>query len=219
VPRSSSRGSKRVSACANPDAIFYGKPLRRSTTCLALAKWWPGPSAFARDRHARERWLRDRCYLRRASSPNRAIVPVAIAGFGERLTHKTPTYAPDLLVTRRWVLRPNSAFAIAGLRPSEMDMVSSTTATASLVLLTLEDSGSAGKGRGSASFVGEHDLSFKWETFPANTHGGQLGFRTSGFELVASHRSLKRWPRSRARAGERATAIPRHGVCLGDRRG
>jgi acetyl-CoA acetyltransferase len=165
---------QRVSACANPDAIFYGKPLSIDDVLaspmvadplhlLEIVMPVSGGCAIVVTSAERARRTRHR--------------PVAIAGFGERLTHKTPTYAPDLLVTPVGA-SAERAFAMAGLRPSAMDMVQLYDCYSITVLLTLEDSGFCGKGEG-LQFVGEHDLSFKGN-FPCNTHGGQLGFGQAG---------------------------------------
>jgi acetyl-CoA acetyltransferase len=64
--------------------------------------------------------------------------PVWVKGFGERVPYKTPTYAEDLLQTPM-IKAAESAFGMAGLTPSDMDMVSiydcyTITALISLVL-------------------------------------------------------------------------------------
>jgi len=103
--------------------------------------------------------------------------PVHIAGFGEHLTHKTPTYAPDLLQTPVGAAAA-TAFAMAGLTPADVDMAQIYDCYTITVLLSIEDSGFCGKGEG-LEFVRTHDLSFKGD-FPVNTHGGQLGYGQAG---------------------------------------
>jgi acetyl-CoA acetyltransferase len=110
--------------------------------------------------------------------------PVAVTGFGEHLTHKTPTYAPSLDITpiRQAAQR---AFAMAGRAPAEVDMVQLYDCYTITVLLTIEDSGFCGKGEG-LDFVKSHDLSYAGD-FPCNTHGGQLGFGQPGLAGGMSH--------------------------------
>ena len=161
---------QRTSACANPDAVFFGTPL---TVDDVLAS-----RVIATPLHLLEIVMP--CYGgaamvlcsadRARHTPHR---PVHVTGFGERLTHKTPTYSPDLPHTPV-AAAAASAFAMAGLTPAEVDMAQVYDCYSITALLTLEDSGFCGPGEGQA-FVTEHDLSYRGE-FPCNTHGGQLGF-------------------------------------------
>jgi len=98
---------------------------------------------------------------------------VVIAGCGERLTHKTPTFAPDLTSTPVGPAAA-SAFGMAGIAPAEVDMVQIYDCYTITALLSIEDSGFCAKGEG-MDFVDAHDLSYLGD-FPCNTHGGQLGF-------------------------------------------
>jgi acetyl-CoA acetyltransferase len=125
--------------------------------------------------------------------------PVSIAGFGEHLTHKTPTYTPDLTSTPVGPAA-RSAFAMAGTKPGDVDMAQIYDCYTITALLSIEDSGFCGKGEGMA-FVNEHDLSYKGD-FPCNTHGGQLGFGQPGAaggmtQVVEAVRQIQ------GRAGER----------------
>lgn len=165
---------QRVSACANPDAVFFGRPV---TIDDVLAS----------------RTIADPLHLLEIVMPcsgGAAVVvtsaerakrtahrPVMITGFGERLTHKTPTFAPDIPHTPvRAAAR--SAFTMAGITPSEVDMVQIYDCYTITTLLTIEDSGFCAPGE-AQSFITEHDLSYKGD-FPCNTHGGQLGFGQPG---------------------------------------
>jgi acetyl-CoA acetyltransferase len=103
--------------------------------------------------------------------------PVAIAGFGEHLTHKTPTYAPDMMHTPVGAAAAR-AFAMAGLGPADVDLCEIYDCYTITVLLSLEDSGFCDKGEG-LEFVRTHDLSYRGD-FPVNTHGGQLGYGQAG---------------------------------------
>lgn len=165
---------QRTSACANPDAVFHGtpididdvlsspmvsEPLRKLEIVMPVA----GGAAVVLASADRARGTRHR--------------PVTVAGFGEHLTHKTPTYAPDMLRTPV-AAAASRAFAMSGLSPGAMDMVQLYDCYTITVLLTLEDSGFCAKGQ-ALGFVRDHDLSYRGD-FPCNTHGGQLGFGQAG---------------------------------------
>jgi acetyl-CoA acetyltransferase len=102
---------------------------------------------------------------------------VWVKGFGERVPYKTPTYAEDLLQTPM-IRAAKSAFGMAGLAPSDMDMVSIYDCYTITALLSLEDAGFCDKGAG-LQFVADHDLTFRGD-FPMNTAGGQLGYGQAG---------------------------------------
>jgi len=194
---------QRVSACANPDAVFFDRPVTVDDVLaspmiadplhmLEIVMPCSGGAAVVVTSAERA-----------AKLPHR---PVAVTGFGEHLTHKTPTYAPDLTTTP---VAPAArrAFSMAGLTPADVDMVELYDCYSITVLLTIEDSGFCGKGEGLA-FVRDHDLSYKGD-FPCNTHGGQLGFGQSGLAGGMSHvveavRQIQR------RAGDRQ--LDRHDV-------
>jgi len=165
---------QRVSACANPDAVFFGKPatiddvlaspmIAEPLRMFEIVMPVRGGAAVVVTTAERARRARHR--------------PVTIAGFGEHLTHKTPTYAPDMLRTPVGAAAER-AFAMAGLRPADVDMAQIYDCYTITVLLSLEDSGFCGKGEG-LDFVAAHDLSYRGD-FPVNTHGGQLGFGQAG---------------------------------------
>jgi acetyl-CoA C-acetyltransferase len=165
---------QRTSAAANPSAVWFGRPasiddvltspmIADPLHMLEIVMPCSGGAAIVVTSAERARRLRHR--------------PVAVVGFGEHLTHKTPTYAPDLTTTP---VGPAAAraFAMAGVAPAEVDMVELYDCYSITVLLTIEDSGFCGKGEG-MRFVREHDLTYKGD-FPCNTHGGQLGFGQPG---------------------------------------
>lgn len=165
---------QRVSACANPSAVFFGQPITIDDVLasrmiadplhiLEIVMPCKGGAAIVMTSAERAKRTRNR--------------PVAVTGFGERLTHKTPTYSPDMPHTPV-AAAATSAFGMAGLRPSDVDMVQLYDCYTITALLTIEDSGFCGKGEGQA-FVRDHDLSYRGD-FPCNTHGGQLGFGQPG---------------------------------------
>ena len=110
--------------------------------------------------------------------------PIWITGFGERVLHKTPTYAADLLET---ALLPaaESAFQMSGRSRADVDLIDVYDCYTITVLMTIEDSGFCPRGEGQ-QFVREHDLSFAGD-FPCNPYGGQLGFGQAGLAGGMSH--------------------------------
>ena len=131
-----------------------------------------------------------------------------VKGFGERVPYKTPTYAEDLLQTPM-IKAAESAFAMAGLTPQDMDMVSIYDCYTITALLSLEDAGFCEKGKG-LQFVAEHDLTFRGD-FPMNTAGGQLGYGQAGRPAACTTsatpparswaaRAPPRWPTATARS-------------------
>jgi acetyl-CoA acetyltransferase len=190
---------QRVSACANPLAVFRDQPItvddvlasRVISTPLHLLEIvmpCTGGAAFVVTTEARARDTAPRA--------------VAIAGFGERLTHKTPTYAAEM---PRTPVRDAAAraFAMAGVTPADVDMVQLYDCYTITALLTIEDSGFCGTGEGMA-FVSEHDLSYRGD-FPCNTHGGQLGMGQTGLSGGTSH-VIEAVRQLQGRAGERQLA-------------
>jgi acetyl-CoA acetyltransferase len=103
--------------------------------------------------------------------------PVWIKGFGEHVPYKTPTYAEDLLTTPM-TKAAETAFSMAGIDRTEVDLVSIYDCYTITVLLSLEDAGFCSKGTG-MQFIADHDLTFRGD-FPVNTAGGQLGFGQAG---------------------------------------
>lgn len=188
---------QRISALANPSAIFHDTPtsideilgsrmISDPLRMLEIVMPVSGGGAVVVTRADRARRHR----------------PVAITGFGEHLTHKTPTYAPDLTVTPV-AAAAEKAFAISGRTPAEMHMAQIYDCYTITTLLSIEDSGFCRKGEGMA-FVNDHDLSFRGD-FPVNTHGGQLGFGQPGAaggmtQVVEAVRQVQ------GRAGERQLA-------------
>ena len=110
--------------------------------------------------------------------------PIWITGFGERVLHKTPTYAADLLET---ALLPaaESAFQMSGRSRADVDLIDVYDCYTITVLMAIEDSGFCPRGEGQ-QFVREHDLSFAGD-FPCNPYGGQLGFGQAGLAGGMSH--------------------------------
>ena len=175
-PRATAKiaADQRTSVCANPDAVFRDQPITVDDVLdsrmiadplhlLEIVMPCHGGGAFV---------VASRDHARRSS--HRGAV---VAGCGEHLTHKTHSYMPDMT---RTPVGPAAAraFAMAGITPSEIDVVELYDCYTITVLLSIEDSGFCGKGEG-MRFVRDHDLSYAGD-FPCNTHGGQLGFGQAG---------------------------------------
>ena len=165
---------QRFNACHNPGAMFYGQPITveevlasrmvaEPLRMLEIVMPVAGGAAVivARDDIAK------RCKHR----------PVSVIGCGEHVQSKSPTYAADMLATP---IGPASrkAFAMAGVKPAEVQMAQIYDCYTITVLLTLEDAGFCAKGEG-MGFVRDHDFTFEGD-FPMNTHGGQLSFGQAG---------------------------------------
>jgi acetyl-CoA C-acetyltransferase len=172
---------QRTSATHNPAAVFHRQPITVDDVLdsrmiadplhlLEIVMPCTGGAAFVVARADRARDTR-----RRAAR---------VTGFGERVTHKTHSYMPDMTVSPL-AGASKQAFAMAGIRPADVDVVELYDCYTITALLSIEDSGFCGKGEGMA-FVNEHDLSFAGD-FPCNTHGGQLGFGQPGMAGGASH--------------------------------
>lgn len=172
---------QRDNACANPDAIFYGKPITISDVLsspvivdplrmLEIVMPVAGGAALVVTSAERARDL-----------PN---PPAYVLGAGEMCTHKAITYAPSLTTT---AVKPaaDTAFAMAGVSRADVGLASIYDCYTITVLVTLEDAGFCAKGEGGA-FVDEHDLRYNGD-FPVNTHGGQLSFGQSGVAGGMSH--------------------------------
>jgi acetyl-CoA acetyltransferase len=175
-PRATAKiaADQRTNACANPGAIFFGQPITiddvLSSRVIAdplhiLEIVMPVTGGAAVVVTTAER---------ATASGHR---PVHVVGCGERLEHKTDTYAPDLVRTPIGHAAQR-AFAMAGLTPNDVDVAELYDCYTITVLLSIEDAGFCSKGEGK-TFVNDHDLTWRGD-FPVNTHGGQLGFGQAG---------------------------------------
>jgi acetyl-CoA acetyltransferase len=175
-PRATAKiaADQRTNACATPDAVFHGTPLTvddvlaspmvadplRLLEIVMPCHGGAGVVIGNRELAARSRHR-----------------PVWIKGFGEHIAYKTPTYAHDLL---RTPIAPaaDSAFSMAGVQRSDVDVCSIYDCYTITVLMSLEDSGFCARGSG-MQFVRAHDLTYRGD-FPVNTAGGQLSFGQAG---------------------------------------
>jgi acetyl-CoA acetyltransferase len=187
---------ERTNAQANPKAIFHGKPITIDDVMASTRVCDPlklleivmpcfGGGAVVVTHADRAKRARHR--------------PVWVSGFGEHLTHKSITYAPDLLDNPIRVAAER-AFTMAGASREAIDLVNPYDCYTITVLVTLENAGFCGKGEG-GRFVEERDLTFHGD-FPLNTHGGQLGMGQAGLAGGLSH-ATEAVLQLQGRAGER----------------
>ncbi len=172
---------ERYNAQQNPKAIFRGKPITIEDVMASRMVADPlkllevvmpcfGGGALVITKADRA-----------ARGPHR---PVFVSGYGEHLTHKSITYAPDLEETpTRYA--SERAFRMAGVAHRDVDLVAPYDCYTITVLLTLEDAGFCKKGEGGA-FIEERSLRYDGD-FPCNTHGGQLGCGQAGLAGGLSH--------------------------------
>ena len=184
---------QRVSACANPAAAFYGQPITVDDVLGVAPDRGAAPSA--RDRHAVLRRRRVRRHDCRARARLHVARSVHVAGFGERLTHKTPTYAAEMPRTpvRDAATR---AFGMSGLAPADIDMVQLYDCYTITALLTIEDSGFCGEGEGLA-FVARPRPLVPWR-LPVQHARRSAGHGSDRVERRHVARARRRCARSRA---------------------
>jgi acetyl-CoA C-acetyltransferase len=172
---------QRDNACVNPDAIFHGTPISVADVLaspvvveplhmLEIVMMTGGAAGVLVTTPERARDLRR--------------PPVPILGMGERVSHWSATYAPDL-TTSSVAPAADRAFAMAGVARDDIGLLSIYDCYTITVLLTLEDAGFCAKGTAGA-FVEEHDLRWNGD-LPTNTHGGQLSYGQSGIAGGMSH--------------------------------
>jgi acetyl-CoA acetyltransferase len=146
--------------------------------------------------------------LERARSLRRP--PIVILGYGEATTNQGMSQIPDLTSTGA-VAAGRRAFAMAALRPADVDVVQLYDSFTITVLLTLEALGFCARGE-SGPFV-EHGRLGPGGDFPINTSGGGLSYCHPGmfgiFLLIEAARQL------RGEAGLRQLPRARTAVCHG----
>jgi len=187
---------QRSNALANPEAMFFGKPLSAEEVLASKMVADPlhvleivmpvagGAAVIVASKELA------------AKARHRGAL---IKGFGEHLSFKSPTYAADMT---RTPIGPAAAraFAMAGIKPADVDAAQIYDCYTITVLLTLEDAGFAPKGEG-MRWVREHDLTWRGN-FPMNTHGGQLSFGQAG-SAGGMSQVIEAFTQISGRAGER----------------
>lgn len=172
---------QRTNACANPDALFFDRPITIDDVLnsplvvdplhlLEIVMPCTGGAALV------------------VVSPDLAKEspqpPVWLLGAGEYSRGMLLSQAGNITTSPIAVSAPK-AFEMAGVSPRDIDLVSVYDCYTITVLITLEDAGFCPKGRG-GPFVEEHDLTYRGD-LPLNTHGGQLSFGQPGLAGGMSH--------------------------------
>ena len=187
---------QRTNACANPDALFYGKPLTVDDVLasplvvdplhlLEIVRPCTGGAALV------------------VVSPELAgesrNPPVWLLGAGESSRGMILSQM-DSITTSPIAESAPKAFAMGGVSHADIDLISVYDCYTITVLVTLEDAGFCPKGKG-GPFVEEHDFTWRGD-MPLNTHGGQLSFGQPGLAGGMSH-VTEAARQLRQRAGER----------------
>ncbi|MDO8614839.1 MAG: thiolase family protein [Dehalococcoidia bacterium] len=172
---------QRTNACANPDALYYGKQI---TVDDVLAS-----PLVVDPLHLLE--------IVRPCTGGAAIVVVApdLAGAAPRAPVWLLGAAEasrgimlsqfDTITTSPIAICAPRALEMAGVAHGDIDLISVYDCYTITVLITLEDAGFCPKGKG-GPFVEEHDLTYAGD-LPLNTHGGQLSFGQPGLAGGMSH--------------------------------
>ena len=136
--------------------------------------------------------------------------PVYVLGAATGGTHSMISEMPDLTTTGGAVSGP-AAFAMAGIKPSDVDLLMGYDSFTITALLHLEDLGFCGKGEGGA-FVADGKLG-PGGSLPMNTNGGGLSYTHPGqygmFLLVEAVHQL------RGECGERQLTDPEIAIAHG----
>ena len=118
--------------------------------------------------------------------------PVYVLGVGEALGHATISNMPNLTVTAAAESGPK-AFKMAGIKPSDVDMLSLYDAFTITPILFLEDLGFCAKGEGGQFVTGGRIA--PGGALPVNTNGGGLSYCHPGmyglFLLIEAVRQLR----------------------------
>ena len=135
---------------------------------------------------------------------------VMILGAAETHTHQIISQMPDLTVTGAALTGPR-AFAMAGLKPDDIDAAEIYDSFTITVLLSLEDLGFCKKGEGGPFVSGQRTA--PGGLFPLNTQGGGLSYCHPGvfgiFTLIEGVRQL------RGECGPRQVKDARIALCHG----
>lgn len=118
--------------------------------------------------------------------------PVWVLGSGEATTHASIANMPDLTTTPARISGPR-AFAMAGVRHEDIDVVEVYDSFTYTVLVTLEALGFCKPGEGGAFVSGQRTA--PGGDFPLNTNGGGLSYTHPGmygiFLLIEAVRQLR----------------------------
>ena len=161
----------RWNANENPDAVMHGKP-------MDLDDYAAAPMLAAPLR------LFDSClisdggaaYITTSLERARDLPqpPVVVQGVGEGISASGQHWSQQAAFTSTpQVFSAPPAFAMAGLRPRDVDVLAVYDPFTVVTIMQIEDMGFCPKGDG-GRFVEEVSLWFNGEGLPCNTHGGLL---------------------------------------------
>ncbi|MBV9672257.1 MAG: thiolase family protein [Verrucomicrobia bacterium] len=159
----------RRNAQLNPNAIFYGQPatiedvlgsaiIASPLHMLEIVMPVAGGAALVVVSSERARSLKH--------------PPVHLLGAGEKITHRAISQAPSL-TSGPLKAAIQKALAHAGVKVTDMSLLSLYDCYTIMVGLTLEDAGLCEAGR-FGHWMNDHSFDHEGD-FPLNTHGGQLG--------------------------------------------
>jgi acetyl-CoA acetyltransferase len=118
--------------------------------------------------------------------------PIRVLGFGEGLDHQIISSMPSYVHGPGRISGP-PAFAMAGVKHSDIDVSQIYDSFTYTVLLTLEDLGFCAKGEGGAFVSGQRTA--PGGAFPLNTSGGGLSYTHPGmfgiFTIIEAVRQLR----------------------------
>jgi acetyl-CoA acetyltransferase len=118
--------------------------------------------------------------------------PIYVLGCGQSITHATISFMPDLTVTGA-VESGRQAYAMAGMRAKDIDVVELYDAFTLNPILFLEDLGFCAKGEGGPFISGGRIA--PGGALPVNTNGGGLSYCHPGmyglFLLIEAVRQLR----------------------------
>lgn len=206
---------ERQHALLNPDAVFHGKPI---TVADVLASPMVSDPLHLLDivmPCAGGAALVMTSTDRAGQSPHR---PVLVRGAGERVTHRAVSSAPTLTSSP---LRAaiGDACAMAGVRPSDVDVLSLYDCYSILVLITLEDAGLCPPGT-AADWLRDRDVSHRGEV-TLNPHGGQLACGQADLaggmgHVVEAVRQLRGSAGDRQHPDARLALVTGNGATMGE---
>ena len=118
--------------------------------------------------------------------------PVAVLGHGEASDHSIISQMPDL-AAGPGRMSGERAFAMAGVKPADIDVAEIYDSFTYTVLLSLEDLGFCGRGEGGPFVSGQRTA--PGGDFPLNTSGGGLSYTHPGmfgiFTIIEAVRQLR----------------------------
>jgi acetyl-CoA acetyltransferase len=154
-------------------------------------------------------------YIVTSAKSARAITdrPAYLLGFGEQNNYYHGSRSlPDITVTGFTQAAPK-AFAMAGVRPADIQFFEPYDDYPIIVMMSIEDWGFCGKGEADR-FVAERSLRFDGD-FPLSTDGGQLSGGQPGGAIGGFMPLIEAVSQVRGEAGERQVAGARLGAACG----